>query len=295
MTELAQFGFRRSRGIVWVCDVPHSSSYLNNNATAGALEEFLPRLYVVANLITVAACGKFIKWTGDGFISWFETPLHRDIETHAKSAFWAARDLSFLVNVTQLGVKSDKKFGVRHGLTYEHDAMVLNIGHTKTFSSIDLIGRGIVLACRLASVQGKHPSIVTNRELIRIGDQYATFAKWRILKEDRLKYFKGEQWGTDDLYISVEKKISPKRSLDAVIRQGEIAIKKAEQDGDPNEASLKRVTVFVNSMLNGPAWCKEVIEEEARFIEQDLKGSLKKVIEVLKESKKKKRPKEASQ
>jgi class 3 adenylate cyclase len=282
MTELARFGFRRSRGIVWVCDIPRSSSYLNDNATAGSLEEFLPRLYVVANFITAAAGGRFVKWTGDGFISWFETPLHRDIETHAKSAFWAARDLSFLVNVTQLGVTSEKKLGVRHGLTYEHDAMVLNIGHTEDFSSIDLIGRGVVLANRLASVQGKHPSIATHRELVQIGGQYASFKKWRVSKEDRLKYFKGEHWGTDDLYVSVEKQTRAKPSLKAVIRQGEAAINKAEQGGDPNEASLKRVTAFVNSMMNGPAWCKEVIREEARFIEQDLKGSLKKVLEVLK-------------
>lgn len=288
MTELARFGFRRSRGVVWVCDIPRSSTYLNDNATAGALEEFLPRLYVVANLITAAAGGKFVKWTGDGFISWFETPLHRDIEAHAKSAFWAARDLSFLVNVTQLGVKSEKKFGVRHGLTYEHDAMVLDIGHTKEFTSIDLIGRGVVLASRLASVQGKHPSIATHRELVQIGGQYASFNKWRVSKEDRLKYFKGESWGTEDLYVSVEKKMKAKPSLKAIIRQGEAAINKAEQNGDPNEPSLKRVATFVNSMLNGPAWCKEVITEEARFIEHDLKGSLKEILGVLKKAEKKK-------
>jgi class 3 adenylate cyclase len=287
MTELAQFGFKRSRGIVWACDIPHSSSYLNANATAGALEEFLPRLYFVANLITEAAGGRFVKWTGDGFLSWFETPLHRDIETIARSAFWAARDLSFLVNVTQLGVRSDKKFTVRHGLTYEHDAMVLHIGHTDAFSSIDLIGRGVVLACRLASVQGKYPSIATNRELVQVGGLYASFRKWRVSREDNLRYFKGERWGTNDLFISVERKTSRRRSLDSVIREGERAIKKAEQGGDANEPSLKHVTEFINSMLNGPAWCREVIQEEARFIDQDLKGSLKKLIHVFKTSKEK--------
>jgi len=153
MADLARFGFGRSRGIVWVCDMPHASGFLNDNTIADAVEEFLPRLYVVANFITAAAGGKFLKWTGDGFLSWFETPLHRNLEILAKSAFWAAWQLTFLVNVTQLGVKSNRKFGVRHGLTYEHDALVLNIGHSDGHSSIDLIGRGVVLAYRLASVQ----------------------------------------------------------------------------------------------------------------------------------------------
>jgi class 3 adenylate cyclase len=281
MTELARFGFRRARGIVWVCDIPRSSSFLNDNTTAGPLEEFLPRLYVVANFITAAAGGRLVKWTGDGFLSWFETPLHRDIETLARSAFWAARDLTFLVNVTQLGVKSEKKLRVRHGLMYEHDALVLNIGHTDEYSSIDLIGRGVVLANRLASVQAKYPSIVTHRELVQVGEQYAKFKFWRVSKDDRLKYFKGERWGTNDLYVSEERKIK-RKSLKSLIRQGEAAIKKADHGGDPGEASLKYVTSFVDSMLNGPTWCRDVMVEETRFIERDLKGSLQQVINVLK-------------
>jgi class 3 adenylate cyclase len=71
---IESFEFERSRGIVWVCDLSKSSTFLNDNDTASALESFLPRLYWASAMTVEAAGGRFIKWTGDGFLAWFETP-----------------------------------------------------------------------------------------------------------------------------------------------------------------------------------------------------------------------------
>jgi len=30
-------------------------------------------------MVVESAGGRFIKWTGDGFLAWFETPLHREL------------------------------------------------------------------------------------------------------------------------------------------------------------------------------------------------------------------------
>jgi class 3 adenylate cyclase len=79
MPEFKEFKFSRSRGIVWVCDIVNSSKYLNDNESADDLEEFLQRSYWAAAIIVEAAGGGFIKWTGDGFLAWLETPLHREL------------------------------------------------------------------------------------------------------------------------------------------------------------------------------------------------------------------------
>jgi class 3 adenylate cyclase len=130
MHDLKKFEFGRSRGIVWVCDLADSSKYLNNNQTADELELFLPRLYWISSMIVDAAGGTFIKWTGDGFLAWFETPLHRELDKQAAAAFQAAWTITLMVNVTQLGLNPKRKFVVRHGMAYEQDALVIKIkGH----------------------------------------------------------------------------------------------------------------------------------------------------------------------
>ena len=113
-----EFTFHRSRGVVWVCDVVGSSKLLNDDASAAAVEDFLPRLHWTASLLVDAAGGKFIKWTGDGFLAWFETPLYRELGQQARVVFQAARHLTTLVNVTQLGVTRKCKFKIRHGVAY---------------------------------------------------------------------------------------------------------------------------------------------------------------------------------
>src|SRR6185312_16303380 len=122
-----EFTFGRSRGVVWVCDLVGSSRHLNNADSVTALEAFIPRLHWVSSVIVTAAGGKFIKWTGDGFLAWFETPLHRDLPKIAAAVFDAVWNLSVIVNVTQLCVEPQKKFKVRHGVSYEQDALTTTI------------------------------------------------------------------------------------------------------------------------------------------------------------------------
>jgi class 3 adenylate cyclase len=102
MTEIKKFEFERSRGIIWACDLVKSSKFLNDNESADTLEEFLPRLYWTSVIAVEAAGGQFIKWTGDGFLAWFETPLHRLISEKTSNVFRAAYLMTTLVNITQL-------------------------------------------------------------------------------------------------------------------------------------------------------------------------------------------------
>src|SRR5918911_1177387 len=163
MANLKKFAFERSRGIIWVCDLADSSKYLNDNQTADDLETFLPRLYWIASMIVDAAGGKFIKWTGDGFIAWFEMLLHRMLGEKATIVFGAATQLTLIVNVTQLGLKPKRKFKIRHGVSYEQDALLIKISHEGGVESLDLIGRAVVLAFRLSGIPAKFPSIVTQK------------------------------------------------------------------------------------------------------------------------------------
>src|SRR5512145_1616152 len=118
------FNFKRARGIVWVCDVENSSRYLNNDETASLIEEYLPRLHWVARRIATSAGGEFIKWTGDGFLIWFECELHRERGKFAKKAFEAAWYLTLLTNVTCLGIDTEKRIKLHHGITFEEDALI---------------------------------------------------------------------------------------------------------------------------------------------------------------------------
>jgi class 3 adenylate cyclase len=113
MANPVEFEFQRSRGIVWVCDVAGSSSRLNNEDGVEHTEIFLPRLYWIAALAVEAAGGKFIKWTGDGFLAWFETALHREVHRTIRRCLDAVWHLTVLVNVTQLGLNPKRPFKIR--------------------------------------------------------------------------------------------------------------------------------------------------------------------------------------
>ncbi|HBV16180.1 hypothetical protein [Chryseobacterium carnipullorum] len=105
MNTFKEFKFERKKGIVWVCDVIKSSSYLNSNDSVDDIEEYLPRLYWTANNLVNSFGGTFIKWTGDGFLAWFDVNLDRNKRKIADKVFKAAWHLTFLNNASQLGVK----------------------------------------------------------------------------------------------------------------------------------------------------------------------------------------------
>jgi class 3 adenylate cyclase len=285
MANPPKFEFSRSRGVVWVCDVAGSSSRLNSENGAEDTEEFLPRLYWSAVLAVECAGGKFIKWTGDGFLAWFETPLHRDIKQVASRCLEAVWQLTAFVNVTQLGLTPKRDFKIRHGITYEHDALLTKIIHPGGFESLDLIGRAVVLAFRLSGMKAAFPSIVAHRDIVEATDVEAEvgfslpFRKWTPTSEERLKFFKGEKWGTNALYSSVAEKPRP-CSKKTMLNQVKSAIQKVEKPPTDDARHAFSKSLF-EGMSAGPEWSQKVAADYTRFVREELLGSLKKAVDLI--------------
>lgn len=284
MSDYVKYEFSRARGVVWVCDIAGSSKYLNNNKSVDDLEEFIQRLHWISSIFVKAAGGEFIKWTGDGFLAWFETPLYRNICNGAEAFFDAAWYLTFLVNITQLGLKPEKGFHIRHGITYEHDALITTINYPDGHIAKDLTGRAVVLAFRLSGIGTQFPCIVTKKELIdsirQNGQPITTFKKWNPTAEDRLRYFKGERWGTTSIFMSGE----PRRrasSLTSIIKKSKRVIAMAEGKVGYSDKRLHFIRTFLGHMSNGPSWCKDVVDEFNRFAKEELFETLKRVISEL--------------
>lgn len=283
------FSFERSRGIVWVCDLEGSSKYLNDKDCVAELEKFLPRLYFVSAAIVEAAGGKFIKWTGDGFLAWFETPLHREVSEKAAAVFDAIFHLSTFVNVTQLGAKVERTFRLRHGVTYEKDALLTKIKTDGESPALDIIGRDVVLAFRLSGIKAKHPGIATQKELVDAvssqAGQTITFRRWQANDDELLKFFKGEKRGTSTVYVTADKARKP-TSPTTILKKSKKIIDQAEGriEGGTKENSV--VDGFVAAMSAGPEWGKEALKEYVHFIRNDLLGSLKTAVEVIERAKK---------
>lgn len=285
MPCLHKFKSERSRGIVWVCDIKGSSNYLNNNKLISKLEKFLPRLYWTSLIIINAAGGKFIKWTGDGFLAWFETPLYREVGNRAATVFEAIWHLTFLVNVTQLGLSPEKRFHIRHGVCYEHDALITRVNHYGKQEFVDIVGRAVVLAFRLSGVDAPFPNILTQRELVEsyrdACDPIVCFRKWSPSKDEIKQYFKNEQWGTKMLFASGNKRLH-KRNISSIVLHGEKAISAAEGKHIANYPKTQFVQCFYEQFLGGPEWCKTVFQKHTQFIEKELKETLKRSITLLK-------------
>jgi hypothetical protein len=282
MTVIDKFEARRARGIVWVCDLASSSKYLNNNESAEALEKFLERFLYMSLVFVEAVGGEYIKWTGDGFLAWFETPLYRDAGAVASRVFNAAWYLSFLVNVTQIGVEARVKFSIRHAVTYEHDGLHIELTHSKTKSSTDVLGRAVVLAFRLSSIKGEFPSIVTQRNIVRENTDKMTFKKLVFSKEERLKYFKDETWGTNEIYISSDRP-HRKHGIGASIKHIKSALALPERRTPRGGDRTEFINKLVDELEAGPEWCKAVWKMWSSFIHNELVVPLKEILPKLEE------------
>lgn len=273
-----KFEFGRSRGLVWVCDLAGSSRHLNDKDSVDAFEAFLPRLHWMSALVVDAAGGKFIKWTGDGFLAWFETPLHREIGKQAAAVFEAIWHLTVLVNVTQLCVTSDRKFRIRHGVTHEQDALTTKITYPTGFELLDLTGRAVVLAFRLSGIPVDFPGIVTERALADASRgflrQAISFERWKPTSDENMKFFKGEKWGTSGLCVSRDRK-PVRRSPKSILKQAKEAIAEAESDNSSEDLKDTFGYKLVVRMACGPKWCRDVESEYVRYLREDLMGSLK--------------------
>jgi class 3 adenylate cyclase len=293
MPRPSKFEFERSRGVVWVCDLAGTSKHLNDDGAVDALEAFLPRLHWIASVIVDAAGGEFIKWSGDGFLAWFPTPLFRQIGERATQAFEAIWHLTSVVNVTQLNVKTERKYQLCHGVTYEPDALLTNITYSTGHQTTDLTGRSVVLAFRLSSIQGAFPNITTHREVVEATDGRGPsglhFKRWRMTTTDRLRYFKGERWGTSSIYTSSERK-EPRRSLRSVVRKSKEAILKAETPSEESSARLEFLERFISQMLSGPDWCTAVVNDYTRFWDEEVLCLFKRLVPVLEKALRESRP-----
>ena len=128
------------------------------------------------------------------------------------------------VSLTKLGIEGGNPFQLRHGLVIEHDALITNISDEQG-EFLDLIGRSVVLAFRLSGIKAGFPGIVTHKEVVEaISNKIPqiNFKKLNLSAEEKLKYFKGERWGTNNLWVSADRK--PRiRSLNSLLRSSKKA------------------------------------------------------------------------
>jgi hypothetical protein len=169
--------------------------------------------------------------------------------------------MTTLVNITQLGMKP-KRFQIKHGICFEHDALLIKITHSD-HQSVDLIGRAVVLAFRLSGLPSGFQCIATQKDLVAasLAPVGYSWAKKTLSAEERLKYFKGESWGTTSIYVSkneIKKRPTSKRSVVKSIKK---AVSRFEtissEDLDEHSFTAK----FIVKMLNGPEWCDEAIKQ----------------------------------
>ena len=286
----SSLAINRSRGLIWVCDISKSSTYLNSDEMAGDLEDFLPRLHWAASIAVNAVDGELIQWTGDGFIAWFELRLEREMRRACDKIIEAIWYFTTFINVTQLGVTPGMPFRIRHGLTYEPDALVTEITHKDDHCSKIIGGRHVVLAFRLAGIESDFPNIATQKKIAGCVSssckQLADLKAWQPGKEDLLKYFKGQAYETKGLYLSgLPKK---RRSQDdSWIPRAKRTMLRLEDgadgvvSGDPASSFVRN---FFAEMKSGPDWCVESVDRYVEYLKklrEELLGDLNETIDII--------------
>ena len=274
MKHEESFDFRRSRGIVWVCDIANSSRYLNDQKHVDYLENFLTRFHWFSRIVVRAAGGKYIKWTGDGFLAWFECELKRNLKEIANTVFETAWNTTFITNITQMGLESEIRISVRNALTFEEDALITLI-NTEGNKSIDILGRAVVLCFRLSSVESEFPNIVSQGNLIfnENSKYFPNPIRVSFTEQEIDKYFKGEKWQTDNIYRSeFFKGLKNKKSRKMLL--------------DIDFKSLEATSFLVKikeELSRGPEWSKDMYNRYISFLKDDMYESLRKIYSVLTE------------
>jgi len=256
--KIPVFQYVRQRGIVWVCDLEQSTSYLNSDANAGALEDFLPRLHAVGKTAVTLAGGDVFKWAGDGFLAWFPLELERTLPNRAGSVFQAIWYLTVLVNISRLGCPDvAPAFKIRHGLTYEPDGLLY-----RSPEGVEILGRAVSLAFRLASVPAPFPSFVAQARVfnaaLQTTDLHLRSEDWAPTDEELLKHFKGQRSGTEDLVRSTAKAPDVPVVVSEAIKTARSVIKKIEDAEYPQTGFAAR---FIEALLEGPDWSQRAANE----------------------------------
>jgi hypothetical protein len=241
------FSFNRTRGIVWVCDIVNSSKYLNDLKHTDYLEEFLIRFHWFSRRIVSASGGQYIKWTGDGFMAWYECPLKINLNSLINQIVDAAWQTTFITNITQMGLTNDIKISIRNSITFEEDALLTSISSNEN-NSVDILGRGVVLCFRLSSITSKFPNIILHGDLVSNNLKYST-TRIDFNKDEINKYFKGEVWETDNVF-----KVNNIQNRD-----------KSERNKDVNEPTEFHYKIQ-EELQNGPEWTKELLKIYIEFL-----------------------------
>jgi hypothetical protein len=276
----------RDRGVIWVSDISRSSSYINSDDLAEPIEEFLPRLHWVSEMAIRSIGGELIQWTGDGFIAWFRLNVERDLGKVCNRILEAIWHFTSFVNITQLCVDSSKPFRIRHGLTYEPDALVTRTTHTDGHESKIISGRNVVLAFRLSGVESDFPNVATQQRVYQVLSartrNLVLFKRWQLTAEQLLRYFKGEKTGTMALYTSGGPKVNQPRA-DAWVARAQKLLARVEGARRSAHVDTTFVDNFYSTLARSKdqAWCRESLDVYTEFLRNEMAGPLTRVLDVV--------------
>ncbi len=276
----------RDRGVIWVCDISKSSSYINSDDLAEHIEAFLPRLHWASSLAIHSVHGELIQWTGDGFIAWFPLEVERELGRTCSRVLEAIWHFSAFINVTQLCVEAPRPFRIRHSLTYEPDALVTLSTHQDGHVSKIISGRNVVLAFRLSGVEADFPNVATQQKIVQAisirSKNLANLKRWTLSEDQLLKYFKGEKLGTTGLFVSGRAKMNQSRA-DTWMSSAQSLLARAESGKRRGGGESDFIDNFFSHLTQSHDhdWCKDSLDAYARFAREGLSGSLGRVLEVL--------------
>jgi class 3 adenylate cyclase len=276
----------RDRGVLWVCDISHSSSFTNSDELAEHIEAFLPRLHWVSSLAIQAIHGEFIQWTGDGFIAWFPLEVERQLGKTCNRILEAIWHFTAFINITQLCVDSPRPFRIRHGLTYEPDALVTVTTHQDGHVSKVISGRNVVLAFRISGVEADFPNVATQQKIVQTLStrtrNLVNLKRWTLTNDQLLRYFKGEKLGTNSLYISGRPKMSQSRA-DTWMTRAEGLLARAESGRHRTPVDSTFIENFFPDLImsKGQEWCEESLDIYTNFLRENMLGSLQKAVDVI--------------
>jgi hypothetical protein len=127
---------------------------------------------------------------------------------------------------------------------------------------------------------------VTQKEIVEASRSYkwsnTSFTKRNFTSTEIERFFKGEKWGTKTIYVTYEKVRKP-AGISSVINQAKKAIRAAEGEAKVPEMKQKYAEVFINKMLKGPQWCRDIIMEFDRNA-KNLTKILQKVLQIIEKS-----------
>jgi len=135
----------------------------------------------------------------------------------------------------------------------------------------------------MSGIKASFPNIVTQRELVKARAPYrqngTAFHRRIITKEEKLRFFKGQGWQTDQVFASIHAKGRP-ASIASITNLAKKVIAKTEGASAPRGEDSFGIQ-FLRNMKAGPSWCRTVMSKEVEFLRDGFIGPLKKLIPTL--------------